>query len=299
MRVPIAIGAVGSLLMLAAPAWAQTNEIQKQVGKKLEAARKEQAGLDAVFAEALKNNPDIRVAEAKLREAEAQLYRVRVNVLNRVVILQHEVRGAKAAAKEAASRYDREKELAARGRSSAAELSAASAAKDKFEADLAVKQAELNLLIGKHQGKGANSPAKGGADRREAPNEMYAPAEALIHRVAASPAMVEKIRKALDVPIKFETNGETAPSAFLEFLREETKGVNVVGKIEDDRQVPRLRFAEPVPLGAIYQWAEDHLGWRFVVRDYGIVVVTHESLIPPGAALLLPLWHKKTPAAAP
>jgi hypothetical protein len=290
MRVPIAIGAVGSLLMLAVPAWAQTKEIEKQVGKKLEAARKEQAGLDAVFAEALKNNPDIRVAEAKLREAEAELYRVRVNVLNRVVILRHDIRSAKAAADEARSRYEREKALAARGGSGAADLSAAFAAAEKYLADLAVKQAELDLLIGKPHGKGANAPAKEGADRQKVAYEMYAPAEALLQRATASPAMVEKIRKALDVPLKIETSGKMAPSKFLEWLREQTRGVNIVGTIEDDQEVSPLKFAEPVPLGAIYQWAEDQLGWRFVVRDYGIVAAAHESLIPPGAALLKDIW---------
>ena len=51
----------------------------------------------------------------------------------------YDAKSAKAAAKEASSRYDREKELAARGASSAAELSAAFAAAEKFMYDHFVK----------------------------------------------------------------------------------------------------------------------------------------------------------------
>src|SRR5437879_1415136 len=111
MRMQVVFGALGLLLLVAGPAWAQTGEIQKQVEKKLDSMRKEQAGLDELLAQALKNNPDIRVAESKVREAEAELYRARVNTLNRVVMLRNEVQSAKAAAQEATARYERELQL--------------------------------------------------------------------------------------------------------------------------------------------------------------------------------------------
>src|SRR5438067_375790 len=100
MRVSSAAIAI-ALLLAAGPAWGQTPEIQDKVNKKLDQVRKEQAGLEELLSLALKQNPDIRVAETKVREAEAQLYRARVNVLNRVVMQYHDVASAKAAAEEA------------------------------------------------------------------------------------------------------------------------------------------------------------------------------------------------------
>src|SRR5438067_1042451 len=98
LTVPAALAA---LLASSGLALAQTPEIQKQVNKKLSEAKKEEKAkaseLDELLAQALKNNPDIRVAESKLREAEAELYRARMMVLGRVTMLRNEIVSAKAA----------------------------------------------------------------------------------------------------------------------------------------------------------------------------------------------------------
>ena len=140
MRVQTLVMIFGSLLLGAGSAWAQTPEIQKEIEKKLEELKK-QAAFEDLFAQALKNNPEIRVAEAKLREAEAVLYSARVTALNRIVALKNEVESSQAAANEAASRYERDKSLASRQPPAIApaELSASRAAMLKFKADVAVK----------------------------------------------------------------------------------------------------------------------------------------------------------------
>lgn len=51
--------------------------------------------LEQLLAEALVHNPDIRVAEAKLREAEAELNRVRFQVVQKVSTLHHAVEAQK------------------------------------------------------------------------------------------------------------------------------------------------------------------------------------------------------------
>src|SRR5262245_20759456 len=136
MRMQTVVAVWSALLAFAGPAWAQTDEIQKQIDKKLQGLRKEQAALDELLAQALKNNPDIRVAEAKMREADAELYRARVNILNRVVIQLGDIRSARAAANEATARYEREVQLSQRGAISEADLRAARAAMLKFQGDL-------------------------------------------------------------------------------------------------------------------------------------------------------------------
>jgi hypothetical protein len=298
MRVHVAISTAGCLLLAVGPALAQTEEIQKQIEKKLEQARKEQAGLEELMAQALKNNGDIRVAEAKMREAEAELYRARVNVLNRVVMLHHDGRAAKAAADEATARFERDKELMKTGSIPLAEMSAARAAMMKFKADLAVKEAELDLLIGKHHPKTAEwlrSEDKGGG--KQVPM-MFKPDEAPIIPMTVQRPMADKIRKSLDEPIKLNFGSKLHGREMLDILRDMTKGVNITSMIRDaeDVLIPGPVFIESVPVGALYQWAEDQFEWRFIVRDYGIVA-TPRGAVPPGAVLLMDVW-RKPPAGA-
>src|SRR5438067_1850675 len=49
-----------------------------------EAAEKEKLKLEELLSRALKDNPDVRVAEAKVREAEAELNRARLLVAQKV-----------------------------------------------------------------------------------------------------------------------------------------------------------------------------------------------------------------------
>lgn len=296
MRLTKIASVLGSCLLFVGPAWAQTGEIQKQVEKKLESMR-----LDEVMAQALKGNPDIRVAEAKLREAEAELYRVRVTVLNRVVILRNEIRSAQATAEEATSRYQRQKELVAKGAASAPELSTARAAAEKFKADLAVKEAELDLLIGKHQGKLGEPIRNSGSDKPRPPPTVPPGSgpPASDTAPAVSDAMREKVFKALDGasyssgPKELVMTG----SELLDLLRKHTKGINILSRIGNGNEEVRLHFKEAIPLAALFQWAEDQLGWRFIVRDYGIVAV-EPSAVPPGAVLLRDVWPARPEPAA-
>src|SRR5207237_8239659 len=63
------------------------------------------SSLEAMLQTALKNNPDIRMAEAKLRVAEANLNRVRLQVTQRVTTYYHEVEMKRQAVEEAFQRY--------------------------------------------------------------------------------------------------------------------------------------------------------------------------------------------------
>src|SRR5438477_8495528 len=47
--------------------------------------------LEELLTRALKDNPDIRVAETKVREAEAELNRIRLQVMQKVVAYQHDL----------------------------------------------------------------------------------------------------------------------------------------------------------------------------------------------------------------
>src|SRR5438874_1867865 len=67
--------------------------------------------LEEMLEQALLHNPDIRVAEAKLREAEAELNRARLLVTQKVVTLQASLEAARANVAVAETRLKRLREL--------------------------------------------------------------------------------------------------------------------------------------------------------------------------------------------
>src|ERR1700722_20375703 len=104
MRRIILFVLIGTLWLSAGPGDAQTPKIQKEVEKKLEKAREEQkaASLEEMIQQALKSNPDIRVAEVKVREAQAERERTRLQVVGQVENQLAEIAAAKAAHQEGA-----------------------------------------------------------------------------------------------------------------------------------------------------------------------------------------------------
>src|SRR5947209_1017266 len=89
----------GGTLVLGAPPPGQKSEPgtparERSAGTKAQrkgdkAAPPADTDLADMLAKALRDNPDIRVAEAKLREADAELNRIRLQVTQKVVTLRH------------------------------------------------------------------------------------------------------------------------------------------------------------------------------------------------------------------
>src|SRR4051812_17698932 len=72
---------------------------------------KEMPKLEDALTQALKNNPEILLKDARVREAEAELSKTRLEVLQKVVIVYQQIRVAEAAVEEAQSRFARIKAL--------------------------------------------------------------------------------------------------------------------------------------------------------------------------------------------
>jgi len=122
---------------------AQTLEVQKQVENKLEQMRLEQ-----MIGEALKGNPDIRVAESKVRDAEAELHRTRMKVLSDITLLHAEIQAAQAEVDEGAAQYERFKKLVGSRAFTAQEMAQVKPFL-KSKTNLAMVQARLPYLLGK------------------------------------------------------------------------------------------------------------------------------------------------------
>jgi hypothetical protein len=318
-------------LVVAASSPAQTPEIQKKVSELLAKERdkakdKKPPTVEELLAQALRNNPDIRVAESKLREAEAELHRIQLQVTQKLLANQRETAVAKEMVEEAQAKLATVKLLLQRSAISKEEYRAVESALQKAKADLARIEAELPYLLGTRSltfslafspdGKMlamgtsvsdmAFSPTTNSATGATDTVRLWDLASG--KEVTSLPAAAaDKIRQALDTRIQVDFD-QVQPTEILDYLRDKVKGFNlVVGLYGEQRpkgstkgagelRPATLKLQEPVPVGAIFQFLEDQYGWRFVVREYGIVV-TERDRVPPGAANLHDLW-KNRPAAA-
>lgn len=273
------------------------------------AAKPQPRSLEELLSQAMKNNPDIRVAEAKLREAEAELNRTRLQVIQKVVTHQHDVDAIKKTVAEAENRLKAVQKLHERGAVSIEEVRAAELTAMRYKSELAKAEAELPYLLGK---------APPGAEEAR---QLFAPlfldvtdvrpqdhlrarqeaAEALLHfsvrRHEIRGTMADRIRVALDKSVTLDYKDKSSLQ-ILEDLLGKAEGVphRIIVKIDDTPNT--LQFKDPLPLGAALQAFQDLAGFhqvRFVVRDYGILVTTEQN-VPHGAILLHDFWKSKAPA---
>jgi hypothetical protein len=263
--------------------------------------------LEELLAQALQNNADIRVATAKLNEAEAELHRARLLVMQKVVQSYQAVEAARARADFRQKEYDRIKQLEASGAVQHAIVDEREKSLAAAKAELAAAEADLSFLLGKAPAESRTfrfSRAKDpNADPtyRAALSDYYA-ALALGQKqwTWSKPALgsiTDKIRQALDRPVTIMANDQPL-SHVLKLIRDANpelhiqfpRTLNLEGKV-----TVRL---ENVPLGAAMQLLEDMVpDLRVVVRDYGLLLVKEDSL-PPRALLLEDFWKGGKPKAA-
>ena len=335
------------------------------------AGKKEASKLEQLIAEALKNNPDIRVAETKLRLAEAEAARTRLKLISEITSLHADIDAAQASADEGKIRHDRAVQLYNNKSISAEQLDAALVTYVKLKADLASLQAKLPYLLGRNAAGGnrmssniidpymstswavppdliaalldhsittkAHETAKlpisdeefarrisldilgrtptaeemktflamPAKERREKwISQVHGVSQASAaavwlnkHQAAAVPEtpLTEKLRRALEATAQLDEDA-VAPAEAFNYLREKAlPGFNLIvrAKLKDDPITVKLR--EPVPVGAMLQFLEDELRVIFVLRDYGIVAVSAEERMPPGAVRVVDFWKQGTP----
>jgi hypothetical protein len=248
--------------------------------------------LEEMLALALRSNPDVRVAAAKVSEAEAELNRARLQVVQKVVQAYQAVEAARAMADLHAKEYQHLKQLVDQKVADAGVLSENEKQLAVTKSRLAAAEAELSYLLGKQPDGTRRAAAR--ALSRDLVAEladpdgvvrqwMYIPG---VRRGAAEGPAVDKIRKALERPVSVHLK-DAAVKKLLETVIEAAPDLHIqVPPLEEHRNNKVSVQLDNIPLAAVLQLVEDLLpGYRFVVRDYGLLLA-REDHVPPGAPLL-------------
>jgi hypothetical protein len=262
--------------------------------------------LEEMLDQALKGNPDLRVAAAKVQEAEAELNRTRLEVTRRVVTLYTGLEAARKTVEVAEKRRDQLKQLAANKAVSSEDLQVAETAVMQAKADLAKLEADVPYLLGTQQAARIAVPLTfaftpdGGRLAAEAADgkvrvwdvvsgvELVAPTSRPVQGTAA-----ERIRKALDSTVSVDFQNKPLAEILVYFQKD--YDLPLVFRAREPSQSVTLQLGSQ-PLGAVLQALGDLYGVEFVVRDYGIFVCPPGQAPPAGAVRLHDFW-KTRPAA--
>lgn len=241
--------------------------------------------LEDLLAAALKNNPDIRVAEAKLREAEAELNRARLQTTQKIVTLHRGLEAQKSLVQSAEGEFQRAFPSPEPARQKVLQA----------KAKLNEIEAEIAYLTGQQP---AGLPASQASEPERA---LYAFSLAQMqwHLEASKPVAVQgtmasRIRNALDREALFDFEAPIFMNVIQRF--KETLGdIPISFNVTSIRSAAsiNLHFKARLPLGSAMLAFQDVASLQFVVRPYGIFL-TEKSALPPGAVLLQDFWKGET-----
>ena len=307
---------------------------KKPVGEK--ADKKPADPTDTAIAAALANDPDVRMAKAKIQLAEAELAKARQAVTLKVLSLKATIEQQKLIIKGAEDRLAHAVKMVQAGTGGEAQLLDARLTLEKAKTALVAAETELKLLTG-------GAPVAGAAD----PNHAQAVASALkwlgahtasdamaaerlarylavmdlVERAAVKGPIPDRIRAALDKPVKLGAKGEkvTFAKALEAFKKDAGLDVPVRGSLplverQDPKNPNEIKAlpieieleGEELPVGAWFQLFEDNAvavngariaRYRFYVREYGLFISPTDTA-PPDAPTLTDFWKQK-PAPAP
>jgi hypothetical protein len=279
----------------------------KQPAKELAGAA---TSLDEMLTKALKDNPDIRVAEAKVREAEAELNRTRLQVTQKVIAFHRKWESQRLIVDLCQKEANKVSERVAAGSLPKEMQEEKQQLVANAKARLAEVEAELPYLIGKqHLAQPRielavtpfiNQPEFPVPIQFDA-NTMARPALNLQWPHVSSPPVpvaagtAEKLRKALDSKISVNFEGQPLADV-LSFFQEQIGGIAFRPMdLPEVREMQIKLELNDQPLGACIQAIEDsYPDLQFVVRDYG-VFVTMADRVPSGAVRVQSFWKEESP----
>ncbi len=289
---------------------------------------------DAAIVAALANDPDVKMAKAKIQLAEAELAKARQAVTIKVVMLKAKIDQLKAQLVPLEEQLSLLNKMLKQGSGALSDILPVREKVEAAKAALAVAETEWKLLTGGALagGGGAIDPPHASAtflaewllagnDRERVYEEaMKSLFRSISERPVVKGPIPDRIRAALDKPVKLGAKGEkvTFDKALEVFRKEAGLDVPVRGsypaRARVDPQKPGefqqapieiVAEGEELPVGAWFQLFEDNAvfpqregapkRFRFYVREYGLLVASGDSA-PPDAPTLIEFWKQKPPA---
>jgi hypothetical protein len=219
--------------------------------------------LAEMLAVALRSNPEVLQAEAKVRQAQADLNQARLKVMEEVVTAFHEREKQQAAIRSTEQTFARIKEMVKVGKVNEAELFGAEQAYAESKAKLLQNEARARYILG-----------LGGLGGDTGGMSAAAPAAPPVRKTPrARPPIPEKYLKALEKKVSRPIDLNTG-AALAESLQEElgTLVINTLGNMNWNNH---LKF-EDQPLHVVLTAAADLCGVVLVFRDYGVLLSSRQ-----------------------
>jgi hypothetical protein len=267
--------------------------------------------VEAQIAGALANDPDVRVAQAKVSLAEAELSKARQVVAQKVISLNAAIAELKPAVRAAEEQYTFSERLYKQGTVSQQEMLVIRERLETAKAKLARLETELKLLTG----DGPKAATDKWTDDliaihkntkweasclacHKTPAGLAARIDQLVMKAdpPAAGTIPARVRTALDRKVKLGVNGDKVTfEKALDVFKAEA-GLDVPVRVEA-KVSPIFSLGEELPVGAWLQlFADGTPGTVILVREYGLLV-TNKSLSPPDGVSLFDFW-KLTPTPA-
>lgn len=299
------------LLIGAGLAFGQGAPPKKDTSK--EPAKPAPGSLEDTLEKALRNSADIKAAEAKVREAEAQLNQVRQQILVKATALDTDLNQAKRMLAVAEETFAGLENGVRKGIVDQQSFLASRTAFEKQRGEVEKLETELKSLRGEFAVKGVAFSHDGrflyaanleGAARvwDAATGQLLADPRTTnslllgsLQKGSAVPTtMAERVRKLLNQEIEFEAKNIGIADAF-KWLLDQSKTDIPFRDLVKNGDEGMITLKGKMPLGAWFQAIEDSdADVSIVVRDYGLLM-TKKSRVPPNAVSASELWKAKEP----
>jgi len=238
--------------------------------------KEKKSQLEDLLAQALQHSPDVQVAEAKVKEAEAQLRQARMIVATKLVEAQSTLDQQRVNLTQVEKEWQRVVALRAQGSISQSEIGQVEAKLVGLKAQVAQHETMLNALLGKQPfmgqlGNAAGALALGGGLGFGGGMPDTGPKP----RLPRQP-MADRLRKALDQPLKKLDKPLTVPlREVINYVREQAPGAPILANLgEKAGENVNIDFKGELTLGAFFQVLGDSVpDLRVYVRDYGFLII--------------------------
>jgi hypothetical protein len=257
--------------------------------------------LDEMLVKSLLNSPDVQLAEARLKEAEAALRQARMLVAQKTIEAQQNLDARQHDVARAEAMLRRAKTLHDSGQMSATEFSAIEAELAKQKAAIAQIESQVNMLTGKLPAALDASVATPMLFRRFQGNlelsggpvtvigsGLGGGGEPTAKRLPQE-QMAGRLRKLLSMPFKVPDPAGGVPVPDLIAMIRDTTGAPILTKGLNN-EVARIDFKGELTLAAYFQMLCDSVpNVSIYVRDYGLLITTDA---PPEDALpFMDFWR--------